>query len=227
MNLLRDLMDRFDQRSLRERMVVLLAVLGLMLALWDSALMRPLDRQRKSDQQQVNSMRAEVAALEESVEALAAKGAALAGNGSRDVVQKLQGEIAGLDAQLAGATAGLIAPREMADVLGKVLARTSELTLLSLRTLPPEAVIAPVAVATPAAAAPGAPKVVATQIYRHGVEIEISGSYLEILHFLQSIESLPWRFFWDHVDYTVTQHPQGKLKLTLFTLGLQEGWIGV
>ena len=38
---------------------------------------------------------------------------------------------------------------------------------------------------------------------------------------------LPWRFFWDHVEYRVEQYPQGRLKLTVFTLGLREGWVGV
>jgi MSHA biogenesis protein MshJ len=225
MRFLSDWMDRFDQRSLRERVMVLLAVLGLMTVLWDSMLMRPLDRQRRQRQQQVESLRVEVAGLDKSVQMLAAKRATDPGTSNRGAVEKLQGEIATLDGQLAGATAGLIAPREMAQVLGQVLSRTSELTLLSLHTLPPESVIAPV-VSEPGVAASAA-KAGSIQIYKHGVEIEIAGSYLQILHFLESLEALPWRFFWDHIDYTVTQHPQGKVKLTLYTLGLQEGWIGV
>lgn len=230
-----DVMDRFDQRALRERVLVLLALLGLIGALWDTILMQPLERDRKVLKQQVEMMRAEVSGLEKSIEKLAAQGVADPDAASRATVARLQAEIAETDAKLAGATAGLIAPKEMAQVLGQVLSRTSHLTLLSLRTLPPEAVMAPLlgdAVLPTAAAAgrPGAtppPTVRATQIYKHGVEIEVAGSYLEILHFLQSLEALPWRFFWDHVEYTVEQHPQGKLKLVLYTLGLQEGWVGV
>jgi MSHA biogenesis protein MshJ len=220
-----DLIDRFDQRSLRERVMVLLAVLGLISVMWDSVLMRPMDRVRKNRLQAVESLRAEVAGLEKSVEAIVAQGVRDPDEGNRKAVLKLKAEIAVLDGQLAGATAGLIAPREMARVLEQVLSRTSQLKLLSLKTLPPEAVIAPLV--GDAGAAQAAMKAGATQIYKHGVEIEISGTYLEVLQFLQSLEALPWRFFWDHVDFKVEQHPQGRLTLVLYTLGLQEGWIGV
>ena len=222
---LADLMDRFDQRALRERVMVLVAALALVALLWDSILMRPLDRERKGRLQQVAMLRAEVSGLDKSVEAIVAQGVGDPDTASRKAVEKLQAEIGRLDGQLAGATAGLIAPKEMAHVLGQVLNRTSKLTLIKLKTLPPEAVVAPLVGNTNAAQA--AVKAGATQIYKHGVEIEISGSYLETLQFLQSIEALPWRFFWDRVEYTVEQYPQGRLKLVIFTLGLQEGWVGV
>lgn len=220
-----DLMDRFDQRSLRERVMVLVAVLGLIVVFWDSLLMGPLERQRKIHVQQVEMLRAEVSGLEKSVEAIADQGLADPAAANRAAIDRLQKEISSIDQQLAGATAGLIAPKEMARVLEQVLARTSHLTLLSLRTLPPEAVVAPM-IADPAAA-PAAPKAAAAQIYKHGVELELDGSYLEILHFLQSLEALPWRFFWDRIDYTVEQYPHGRMKLVIYTLGLQEGWVGV
>jgi MSHA biogenesis protein MshJ len=220
-----DLMDRFDQRSLRERVMILMAVLGLVSLLWDSVLMQPLDREHKSRQQQVQILRTEIAGLEKSVSAIVGQGVADPNAASRAAVDKLQAEIAKLDGELTGATAGLIAPKEMSHVLSQVLDRTSHLTLLKLRTLPPEAVIAPLV--SDAAVAQAAMKAGTAQIYKHGVEIEISGTYLEALHFLQSLEALPWRFFWDHAEYTVEQHPQGRLKLVIYTLGLQEGWLGV
>lgn len=224
-----DLMDRFDQRSLRERVLVLVAVLALMAVLWDTILMGPLERQRKGRQQEVEMLRAEVSGLEKSVEAIVAQGVTDPDAANRAAVDRLQKEITSIDAQLAGATAGLIAPKEMARVLEQMLSRTSRLTLLTLHTLPPEAVVAPMLDAQGATpgAAQAAPKTVATQIFKHGVELEVGGSYLEILHFLQSLEALPWRFFWDRIDYTVVQYPQGHLKLVIYTLGLQEGWVGV
>ena len=222
---LTDLMDRFDQRSLRERVMVLMAVLALIALLWDSILMQPLERERKGRLAQVEMLRAEVSGLQKSVEAIVAQGVTDPDEANRNAVAKLQGEIASLDGQLAGATAGLIAPKEMAHVLEQVLDRTSHLTLLKLKSLPPEAVIAPIS--GDANASQGAGKAASTQVYKHGVEIEIAGGYLETLHFLQSLEALPWRFFWDHAEYVVEQYPQGRLKLVIYTLGLQEGWIGV
>jgi MSHA biogenesis protein MshJ len=214
---LRDLMDRYDQLSLRERIIVLIATLLLIALIWDSAFMGPLDRDRKGRLQQVEGLRAEVSGLEQSIEALVEQGAANPAPDSKAVIEALNAEIAEIDRRLAGATSGLIDPKEMSQVLEQVLARASRLTLQALRTLPPQAVVAP-------NAQPGGG---AAQIYKHGVELELTGSYLDTLYFLQQLEALPWRFFWDHIEYTVEQHPRGRVKLRLYTLGLEEGWIGV
>jgi MSHA biogenesis protein MshJ len=184
-----------------------------------------LARNTGRQESQVEMLRAEVTGLEQSVETIVAQGAADPDRDTHAAIQQLRQEVAELDARLAGATSGLIEPEEMARVLEQVLARTSRLTLHGLRTLPPEAVIAPLA-GNPAAGEP-ALRANAAQIFRHGVEIELSGTYLEMLQFLQALEALPWRFFWDRVEFSVEQHPRGRLKLLLYTLGLQEGWVGV
>jgi MSHA biogenesis protein MshJ len=221
---LRDLMDRFDQLSLRERVLVLGALVGVLLLVWDSALMGPLERDRKGRLQQVEMLRAEVSGLERSTEAIVAQGASDPDRETREAVQQMKKEIAELDTRLAGATSGLIAPNEMLRVLEQMLVRaSSKLTLRALRTLPPEAVVAPAA-AGATGATPGRPS---AQVYRHGVELELSGTYLDTLNFLQALEALPWRFFWDRIEFAVEQHPQGRVRLLIFTLGLEEGWIGV
>lgn len=226
MNALQQLMDRFDLLSMRERVIIVVALVMLLALVWDQGFQSPLERKNGAHKAQVESLRAELAGLNKSIELLVAQGAGDPRKQGLDKAAALKKEIAGLDVQLAGATSGLIAPKEMAQVLRQLLARTSHLTLDALRTLAPEAVIAPISadnkVVTQAAINAGS-----AQIYRHGVEIEVSGTYLEALDFLEQVEALPWRFFWDKVEYKVEQHPQGRLKLTLYTLGLKQGWIGV
>ena len=215
---LRDLMDRYDQLSLRERIIVLIATLLLVAYVWDQFFMFPLDKERKGRLQQIEALRAEVSGLESSIETLAAQAAEHPAQSSGATIDALKAEIQELDRRLVGATSGLIAPKEMSHVLEQMLARAQRLKLIGLRTLPPQAVAAPEA--TPGAAA--------AQIYKHGVELELSGGYLDTLYFLQSLEALPWRFFWDSVEYVAGEGPaDGRVKLRLYTLGLEEAWIGV
>jgi len=217
---LRDLIDRYDQLSLRERIIVLVATLLLMALIWDSLFMAPLDRARKGTMQQIDALRAEISGLDMSIEALVAQGAVGPRTGSRSTADDLRAEIKELDGKLAGVTSGLIAPKEMSRVLEQVLARASRLSLRALRTLPPEGVVAP-------GTTTNQPGAAAAQIYKHAVELELSGNYLDTLYFLQALEALPWRFFWERIEYTVDQHPRGTVKLRLYTLGLDEAWIGV
>ena len=223
---LRNLMDRYEQLSVRERLLVLAALLAVILVIWDGVLMGPSERERKQRGAQVQGLAAEVSGLEQSIEAISAQGVIDPNEATRKDIEKLRKEIPELDAQLAGATSGLIDPREMTRVLEQLLARTSRLQLRALRTLPPAAVVAPAS--TPAADAAAAPvQAGAAQIYKHGLELELTGTYLDILRFLQALESLQWRFFWDRIEFSVEEHPRARVKLTLYTLSLQEGWIGV
>jgi len=218
---LRDLMDRYDQLSLRERVIVLVAALLLIALIWDSTFMAPLDKDRKSKLQQIEALRAEVAGLDQSIETLVGQGAAQPQESSHARADALREEIKDIERRMAGVTSGLIAPKEMSHVLEQVLARANRMTLQGLRTLPAEGVIAPGSDPAQPGGASGA------QIYKHGIEIELSGGYLDTLYFLQALEALPWRFLWDSIEYTVEQYPRGHVKLRLYTLGLEEGWIGV
>lgn len=216
---LRDLMDRFDQLSLRERIILLVAAVLLIALIWDSIFMNPLDRERKNRLQQVDVLRAEVSGLEQSIETMVAQGADDPDKNRKDEAGKLRAEIVDLDHRLEGATAGLIAPKEMTQVLEQVMHKAKRLTLHNLRSLPPEGVKVP-GRELGASAQP-------ISVYRHGVELELSGGYLDTLYFLESLEDLPWHFFWDRIEFVADPPSKGHIKLRLYTLGLDKDWIGV
>jgi MSHA biogenesis protein MshJ len=94
---------------------------------------------------------------------------------------------------------------------------------------------APAAAATVTATAAGtptqAPNVASgskpgTQLYRHGMRLELSGSYLDALAYLHELERMPWGLAWDRVDYQIVTHPKGRLVLELHTISDREEWIG-
>ena len=65
------------------------------------------------------------------------------------------------------------------------------------------------------------------RLHSHGFALEFSGGYLATLNYLQALERLPWRFFWDSVSYEVEDYPRSLVRLRLHTLSLSEDWIGV
>jgi len=220
MQWLQDLSDRYDALSLRERALVMAAVLGAVALLWDYRLMGPLDKSRALHRQQMEAVRHDITRLEAAVAEIAESSTAPPEVALREQAARLQADLRALDERLHGLTAGLIEPRQMTRVLEQVLARKSGLRLASLRTLPPEAIM-PESAAQPGAA-PGA-----ARIFKHGVELTLEGGYLDTLRFLEALEELEWRFFWDRIELAVVEHPRATVKLKLYTLSLQEGWIGV
>jgi len=64
-------------------------------------------------------------------------------------------------------------------------------------------------------------------LFRHGLEIQMRGGFTRILHYLHATENLPWRLYWDTLEYKVETYPDAKIILRVYTLSVDEGWIGV
>lgn len=216
---LRNLLDRYDMLSVRERSLVLVAVLVFILVVWDAMFSAPRERERKVRQQQVESLRTEVAGLEESIQLLASQREVDPNRAIETEIAEIQKQAPQIAARLEGATTGLIGPEEMTKVLRQLLRRVGKLELRGLRTL--EA--APVMDEVLERASGGTE----ARIFKHGLELELGGTYMDVLHFLQAVEALQWRFFWDHIEFEIEEHPQARVRLVVYTLSLEEGWIGV
>jgi MSHA biogenesis protein MshJ len=129
--------------------------------------------------------------------------------------------IASADAELRDAQLGMIAPTQMVTVLTDVLSRQKNLTLVVLRNLPVESLLPPLP-----AGPPGSAPTPEAGPYLHPVELIVRGSYLNVLSYLQDLESHPWGFQWRRFEFTTTADgPQYRIEFT--TLSMQANWLGV
>jgi MSHA biogenesis protein MshJ len=55
-------------------------------------------------------------------------------------------------------------------------------------------------------------------LFRHGVEITLTGSYFELLRYLADLEKLPSRLLWGSAEIHAEQYPEVRLTLQIFTL---------
>ena len=206
------LLAKIDALSLRERLLVMLTCLMLIASLWYALLMQPLA-------QRATQSRTEIAALEERIEAanrsLEEQILQLGGGGvdHRSRIASLQRRIDEINTALGDHAAELIDPAEMARVLEGVLKEQSRLSLVRIRNTTPESLSA------------GDEEGAAT-FYRHGLEIEVEGSYAACLEYLDAIEALPWRLYWQMLEIEVIEYPQNRIRLEVSTLSLDEEWIG-
>ncbi|OEZ59149.1 type II secretion system protein GspM [Duganella sp. HH105] len=95
----------------------------------------------------------------------------------------------------------------------------------------PASILAVAPAATSNTAAPAAkPQPAATPaplLYRHGVQLVLQGSYLEMIDYLDALEALPSQLFWGAAALDAEQYPQARLTLTLYTLSLDQKWIAL
>jgi len=64
-------------------------------------------------------------------------------------------------------------------------------------------------------------------VYKHATALKINGGYFQVLDYLQTLESLPWRFYWDWMSYSVVEYPSAEIEIRVYTLSAEEGLLGV
>ena len=53
--------------------------------------------------------------------------------------------------------------------------------------------------------------VVKDGLFKHEVELVVEGNYLDLLSYLQGLESLPQRLYWKQSHLRVVEHPQSSV----------------
>lgn len=62
-------------------------------------------------------------------------------------------------------------------------------------------------------------------LYRHGVEITVRGNYLDMIDYMNALESMPTQLFWGGAKLEVEDYPTSRLTLTMYTLSLDSKWL--
>ena len=206
------LQDKVDALTLRERLLVLITALVLIVALWQSLLMQPLAKRAIQTRAELTELEDRITVANRSLEDQVLQLAGGSGE-QRSRVASLRKRIDEINATLGNHASELIDPAEMARVLESVLKKQSRLTLVRIRNSDPELL----------SASEDASEVT---FYRHGLEIEVEGSYIACLEYLNAIEELPWRLYWQVLEIDVIDYPLNRIRIEVSTLSLDEEWIG-
>lgn len=203
---------RLDALTVRERALTFIAVLAVAGTVWHMMLMEPLLRQADAARTEITATRVRIEVANQSLQDQVLQLAQLdTTNQTRYAL--IQQRLDQVDAELAEYSGQLIDPAEMAFVLESVLKSQSGLQLKRIRNMGAEALTAD-------------NEDDSVILYRHGLEIEVEGSYLDCLAYLQEIESLPWRFYWQFLELDVVEYPRNRIRIQVSTLSLDEEWIG-
>lgn len=193
----------FDARLLNERRLIIVAVVALIWFLLDSVLMTPSFNQfsAATKRNKAANMDRDALVLETQRRK---QDMALKEVEAKQEIASIKERIERSKQALAQQQAMLISAREMRSLLEGLLIQNGRLQLVSMRTLPPEDVkFAPV------------PGVALSQsmLYRQSMDVSVSGSFIEVLTWLRSVEALPRKLLWDSL--ALKTNDSGVVTLTL------------
>ena len=201
----------FSARSNRDKLLITLSFFSITLVLMQTLLIDPLQQQLARSQQQVSTQQTLAAQLNADLAGLVKAQSQDPDAEVRARLEMAQQQQRGLQLALAQEVSGLIPPEQMGRVIERLLANHKRVRLAELRVLPRVLV--------------GADSGAAAQIYRHGIELSLRGSYFDLLYYLRAVESMPQRLYWEKLEFQAGDYPAATLKLRLYTMSLDRDWM--
>lgn len=221
-----DWSQRFAALQLREKKLIVVATAVAVLfggwMLWIEPGLLQAARLKKTLAQQ----QAEQGQLQAQIIALAGQ----AGDpdaANRATLQQLRGQLVQAESEIKKFDGILVAPQRVPALLQTLLARHRGLALVSLSTLPSRPLIE-----LPAARADGknprdadaAGAMPGGNIYKHGIEIKLAGSYHDLAAYVAELQANPQKLLWGGMSLA-SRYPVSELTLTLYTLSLEAAWL--
>lgn len=206
--------ERINALSLRERALLLLAVLAVVFLLWDLLAMQPVTERQRSVQDRLEQTRERLDQLNASIQRLATS---RSGHPDRALEQRsasLETEIAELEQRLSDRFGGIATPQQSLDVLAGLLGERAGVTIVELENLPPTSLENASGEAIPG-------------IYIHQVRVVVETDFEGVRNYLDGITRLPPGVFWKALDLSVPGWPVNRVELVLYSLALDEHWLGV
>ncbi len=226
-NAIQQLMEKIDSRVMRERVLIFLSLLAVVFVLWNFLVQGHFDKQREALVLEAQQIGSEQKALESRVTELTLALANDPAIARKNEIAHLNQRITEVETRLSGLSQGLIGVAQLPKALEDVLQKTAAVNVLQVRTLPVDELRLTNSASGEIANSPASKDTGGTGVYKHGVLIRVSGSYQQLLQLLTDIEALPWRFYWESLDYRVTEYPDATINIRVFTLSSEEGSLGV
>lgn len=210
--------NRINNFSLRERGILFLAVTLVLYLIWSALLSSPLEKKQRAMLGQIKTIRSEITALDEQAVSIVERHNLDPNANELRQLKELQSSIDSVRKQLKQAISGLIEPQQMAKALESVLAEQKSLQFVRIENLGAEPLLQEQA---------GEAANNEAGIYKHTMRLEMEGSFANTLAYLRALEGLSWEFRWDEVDLTMLDYPTARVVVTVHTLSMQRGWLGV
>ena len=211
--MLNNLQEKFEALTKREKIIVVIAVVAGIGVGWDNFFYQPMQKKQQALQLELSNLKQRITDQQLTAINLENSSHIDPNLNNRLKLAELKAEHNRLQ-ELLMHDKSLVPPQLMAVALSDILNRNKQLTLIKLNTLP---------VATLQESKQPQPN----PIYKHGLAITFSGTYLDTLNYLKALEALHWHFIWESIDYQVKDYPIAETTVKAYTLSIKENWLGV
>jgi MSHA biogenesis protein MshJ len=205
------LRERIDSMPLRQRALMLLAIIGLLFVLVDSMFLRPQAERRAALTQQLSEVDERVQTLTRSIESLAERAADDPNAQPRRRLAEARAAIESLRAELSALGGGIARAEDSLAALRNLLAARSGAALVELTKLPVENLLDDEQ----------------SPIFVHRFRLVFDADYATTVSYVSMIEGLPRGLQLESMRLEAAAWPSNRIEMIFYTLTLDEGWLDV
>jgi MSHA biogenesis protein MshJ len=226
-------LQRYSALSPREKFLVVIGAVAVVYMVLQFVLLDPVSVQVKALRDQQATYRQDIKKLESEQLLLLQSMNKDPDAALKQQVETMQQQLQALDKELTELSVGLVPAKQLPMLLQDVLRKTGKLELRRMQTLPVtnlqlQALEADTTEVDRSAHDSGggesrAPAYLTAGVFKHAVQMELAGSYFQVLSYLEALESLNWRFYWQSLNYQVEAYPRAVITLNVYTLSTEEG----
>ncbi len=208
--------EKMHAMSVRERLLIIVTIVALLIFIWWNFYAEP--RLAKTDQFAIQNaaLRQENNTLTVTVDEMNRRINQGVNQTKQQQLQLLSNELKTVNDILRQMTLELIEPDEMFELMQQLIFAESNLKLTTLKR---KQVMPAFSIEEGSDEQP--------EIYRHVMQMQFEGAYLDILNYISRLEQTEWKLIWDSISLKTTEYPVVQVDIEISTLSGHEHWVGL
>ena len=210
-----------DQRSLRERVLILITSLAMVYFVWDGLIFSWIGDIKRQLSGNASQLQKKISNLQGQISQVSCSLSLDPVIRLKEKIRKITEESEDLQSKLANMTSSLIPPKEMTSFLQSLLENKS-LQIIKVANLSPMPVLGNKKDDSDSDEDEDEDEEenVGMQVYQHGIEIVLNGTFFQILSFLEEAEKMPWKVLWEELEFSITEYPLATIRIVIKTLSI-------
>ncbi len=220
------LADRFNACQPRERVALFSALAALLVGGFVLFVFNPAYARYQAAKIAMQAAQAQLREVEAERLALLVAASQDPDAPKRSQIAAVEKDNAAMRQRMLQANEELVSAQEMTGILQQLMETRGGLAMVSMKTLQPEDMFGDPKANDSRASLPDV-NGVPMSLYRHGLELTVSGTYAELVTYLRVVEGLPRKVHVQDVAIHTNAYPVAEMKISLYTLSLERTWLSM
>lgn len=209
--------DWLNARNKRERILVVIVGCAIIYMFWFFLLSRPIVLEQRALQSRIFSLKTSIHTAHADAETIKTIATRYSTNQKLQTQKSLAMQSEDLQKFIETSAYHVSVIGNIESVLKDILNQPSKgVFLVNIKNLSSEPLIGN------AADTKGLPAII-KKISKHGVQIQIQSDFFNTIYFLNQLEKLSWRLYWDSIDYKVLEYPKAAVDIKFYVLVNERG----